>query len=165
MAPRTPWSSEIFDKLLDLPVDRVVAGARVALALTALFAVWVDPTEPASNARAVFMLLGTYAGISSLVALLPLARAKPLALVTHGGDIALSSALMYLTAGPSSPFFPFFVFIIVAGLLRWDWIGAIGSAGLLAVVLVLLTLTGNGPTITLEESDLDIGRSVIRGGF
>src|SRR5215218_4481328 len=76
---------------------------------------------------------------------------------------AVSSALMYLTDGPTSPFYVFFIFISLAGALRWDWRGAIGSAALLAFVLVLLYLVDVNPPGPHENEAQDLSRAIVRG--
>src|SRR6187402_1897948 len=101
-------------------VERIVAGARVALAVSSLFAVWLDPFEPGRYAELTYSLHGIYVAYSVALALLMWRRDNvgswPLA--THVADIVVASVFQYLTLGPSSPFFVYFSFALFSAALR-----------------------------------------------
>src|SRR5215212_561185 len=144
------------ERLFDLPVERWIAWARLALSGIALSAVNFDVSSSPLGAASRALLVAYLFYASSLVfAAARLRFGLGLQYLVHGIDIAVSSALMYLTDGPTSPFYVFFVFISLAGALRWDWRGAIGSAALLAFVLVLLYLVDVNPPGPLENEAQD----------
>src|SRR5690349_13715300 len=112
--------------------ERLIAGGRIALAASALIAVWLDPTEPAKYAAIAYSLLVAYVFYSLLVALLVVRAPAPsnwLRLATHGFDLAFFSLFTYFTSGPAgSPFIAYFVFSMVAATLRWQWRGTLWTA-------------------------------------
>jgi signal transduction histidine kinase len=69
--------------------------------------------------------------------------------------------LMALTEGPTSPYFVFFIFILMSSTLRWNWHGALGTAALLIAGYVALSLSlrpePSGPD--------DLSRAIIRAAF
>jgi signal transduction histidine kinase len=111
--------------------ERLIASGRVVLAAGSLFAVWLDPTQPAKHAEIGYSLLVVYVVYSSLTAALvtrlDASRNAP-KLVTQAFDLVFFSTFVYFTAGPSSPFIAYFVFSLVCGTLRWGWLGAFWTA-------------------------------------
>ena len=111
--------------------ERFIAAGRVVLATSSLFAVWLDPTEPAKFARVAYSLLVAYVVYSSFIALLvwrsddPAGRQRA---ATHAVDLAFFSLFIYFTAGPASPFTAYFVFSMVCATLRWQWRGVLWTA-------------------------------------
>lgn len=59
--------------------------------------------------------------------------------VTHAVDIAVFSTFQYLTLGPSSPFFVFFLFSVFCGAMRWGWRGTLSTGAL--VICAYLGIT------------------------
>src|SRR5437762_7774983 len=92
--------------------ERPIAATRVLLAVSSLFAMWLDPAEPQRHVDAMYALLVAY-GVYSL-AILPFAwrrhTGRHFGLTTHLVDIVVFSLLQFVTLGPSSPFFVYFVF-------------------------------------------------------
>ena len=122
--------------------ERLIASGRVVLAAFSLLAVWLDPSTPAQHAQTTYFLLLGYVGYALLVALVVWLSQVPLVqlgFVTHVLDLLLFSVLTYLTEGPTSPFFTYFMFSIVSATLRWQWRGALWTAA-----AALLTLIGVG---------------------
>src|SRR5262249_3580881 len=121
--------------------ERVIAVGRLMLAGASLFGVWWDPSEPARAAALTYALSGVYLAYS--LALLGLVWARPpsgrLPIVTHVGDIIFVSFLQYLTQGPSSPFFLYFVFSLFCAVIRWDWKATLVTAGVVLGVYLLMT--------------------------
>ena len=112
-----------------LRAERLIAGGRVVLAASSLFAVWLDPTEPAKYAAIAYSLLAAYVGYSLVIAAL-VWRAEPapaLRLTTHVFDLAFFSLFLYFTAG-ASPFVAYFVFSLVCATVRWQWKGTFWTA-------------------------------------
>src|SRR6266516_1257403 len=94
--------------------ERPIAAARVLLAVSSLFAIWLDPAEPQRYVTAAYALLGMYVAYS--LAVLPFAwrrhTTRRFGLTTHLIDIAVFALLQFVTLGPSSPFFVYFVFSV-----------------------------------------------------
>lgn len=111
--------------------ERFIATGRMVLASSSLFAVWLDPTEPAKVAPVAYALLVAYVVYSSFIALLVWRSDDPAGrqqLVTHAVDLAFFSLFIYFTAGPASPFTAYFVFSMVCATLRWQWRGVLWTA-------------------------------------
>ena len=96
--------------------ERLIAAGRVVLAASSLFAVWLDPTEPAKFAPVAYSLLAAYLVYAVGLALW-VARAAVLPganrLLSHAFDLVFFSLFTYFTSGPASPFIAYFVFSLV----------------------------------------------------
>src|SRR5207244_3393555 len=73
--------------------------------------------------------------------------------------IVLFSVFQYLTLGPSSPFFVYFIFSLFCGTLRWQWRGTIGTA---LVVLPLFVIMGASMSRAFGAAQFETNRFVIR---
>lgn len=142
--------------------ERLIATSRVVLALFSLLAVWLDPHTSATHARQTYLLLLAYLSYAltvASVAWLAHGRIVRLGLVTHVLDLLLFSLLTYLTEGPTSPFFTYFTFAIVAATLRWQWRGALWTA---AVALVTFNGIGIFAAEVMNNPAFEENRFVIR---
>lgn len=114
--------------------ERVLAAGRLVLATCSLFAVWLDPSEPAKYENLTYGLMSCYVGYSLVLAVV--AWRSDVTLVrfrfwSHCLDLALFSLLIYFTEGPpTSPFFVFFLFSLVCGVIRWQWRGTLWTAAI-----------------------------------
>jgi signal transduction histidine kinase len=124
-------------------IERVIAAARVVLASASFFGVWMDPGEPARFVPLTYSLHVVYVVYAvSLTALMwsrPVGKRIPIA--THVGDIIFVSVLQYLTLGPASPFFLYFLFSLFCAALRWGWQGTLWTAGV--VLLTYLAMSAS----------------------
>jgi signal transduction histidine kinase len=143
--------------------ERTIAGTRVGLAAYALFAIWLDPAEPQHYAALTYSLHAAYLTYSVLIAALVWQRGLTgrWPLVTHVIDILFFSAVQYLTLGPSSPFFVYFVFALFSGAIRWGWRGALGTAPAVVLSFVIMGLSMGR---SLGEA-FELNRFVIRIGY
>src|SRR5579884_3693177 len=123
-------------------IERVIAGGRVALAAASLFGLWWQPGEPARSLAIIYTLSGVYLAfaVALLAVMWPGSRGERLPVVTHVADIAFVTVLQYFTAGPSSPFFLYFVFSLFSATLRWDWKGTLVTAFAVLSAYVLMTI-------------------------
>jgi signal transduction histidine kinase len=125
--------------------ERWLATARVFLAISALVAVWLDPREVKSvwayGLLAFYILQGT--------AIIFLLRSRQQStpsfrFLVHGGDVVWPAVISLLTAGQSSPFFLFFLFVMAAAAYRWGlWetvVTSIASVSLLWLESLALQL-------------------------
>ena len=146
--------------------ERVIAAARVALASASLFGVWMDPSEPARYVPLTYSLHMVYVlyavALAAIMWVRPVWRrpiGKRVPLATHVGDIIFVSVLQYLTLGPSSPFFLYFVFSLFCAAMRWGWKGTLVTA---AAVLASYLLITASMSRELGPSEFEFDRFVIR---
>ncbi|OHV72731.1 histidine kinase [Ensifer sp. LCM 4579] len=122
---------------------RLVAISRLILAIFALLAIYIDPTQPARSSEIAYFVLAAYVIHSGALALIVerFVVSRPAAYLVHGVDILTFGVVLYLTDGPTSPFFVLLTFALFAATIRWGWRGAafttlatVGIYGLLAVL-------------------------------
>ncbi len=141
--------------------ERTIAVARVLMASLSLFAIWLDPAEPARYVQVTYTLHWLYVAYSIALAAIVWTRSQldRLRFVSHVADIVVFSVLQYLTLGPSSPFFVYFVFSMFCGALRWGWRGTLATAG--AVMMSYMTMGATmHRTLGPAEFELNIIRLV-----
>lgn len=131
------------------------------MAVSFLFAIAFDPPDPSRFTSVTYGMQGAYA-LYSLVLLAfvwrrPIPAGLPIA--THVADIVAFSILQYLTLGPSSPFFVYFVFALFCGAVRWGWRGTLGTA---PFVLVAFVAMGAAMSRTFGAGGYEMNRFVIR---
>lgn len=120
---------------------RVIALGRLLLATLFLLAIWTDVSQPAYAPATTFAILIAYIVFAALIALMTWSNwwldAK-LAGPAHAVDILLFALLVLLTAGYTSPFFTFFMFILLAAAIRWSWHATALTAMLLTLLYILV---------------------------
>jgi len=122
-----------------LRTERLIAAARVSLALVFLLALLIDPSEPAQYARLVLSLTLVYFVLSAgLLVWLKLHDHLPAALPiwVQASEMIWIAALSMFSNGPASPFLIAFIFTIFASAYRWRLKDTL-LAGAVAVFLVL----------------------------
>jgi signal transduction histidine kinase len=138
-----PWPSlaNCKDLLFGSVPERLIALSRLAFCCFALFAVYVDPTRPASYLDETQELLMVYLIYSLLILYISSTRNLgpwPQYLI-HMIDIAVLSLAVSLTDGVASPFFTFYTFTVFTATMRWGWRGAFSTAAILAVLFIGLS--------------------------
>lgn len=145
--------------------ERLIAAGRVVLAVFSLFAVWLDPAEPAKYADVAYALLAAYVAYSAAIALLVWRSDAPshrLALVTHAFDLIFFSLFIFFTWGSASPFTAYFVFALVCATLRWQWRGTLWTAvGSLAMFLGV----GLGVAEVLDDPGFQVYPVIVRSVY
>src|SRR4030042_1376760 len=145
--------------------ERLISAGRVILAAFSLFAIWLDPAEPARHAVTTYSLLAGYLLYAIVLALtawyadLNWARPAP---VIHALDLLIFAVFMFLTTGPASPFFVFFIFSLVCATLRWQMRGTMYTA---AIALGIVIVVAVYPTDFLRDPEFEMDRFVIRIGY
>lgn len=96
-------------------------------------AVYLGPIRPVQNSGLIAGLMVVYL-VTSVILWFTL-RSKPTADPTvcigaHAADLFCTTALTVLSRGPGSPFFLFFVFVLLAAAYRWGFQGAMLTAGI-----------------------------------
>lgn len=146
-----------------LPAERLIGAARLALAALALIAISIDPVESARNPAIARTILIAYVAYAALIAAIEVLRTigGRSQIVLHGLDIIAFSALMHYTTGPTSPFFLFYNFALIAATLRWSWRGALITAVVLTASLLVVTYVD----AALAHDASDTGnRIILRAG-
>ena len=95
-----------------------------------LLTVSLDPTQPSQDATGAVFTLTLYLALAAILVALTRYRflSPRLCGAIHVADIAIISVLLFLTDGPTSPFFVFFTFVLLAATLRWQWQAVIATA-------------------------------------
>ena len=127
-------------------IERVLASARLFLAVSFLAAMWVLPSQPGPYPVFAYLLLVLYVVHSFVVMILLRVHQKSTSrfrLLIHGADILWPALVSLFTRGPNSPFFLFFLFVLLAAAYRWGlWetlATAVISIGLLATETAVLS--------------------------
>lgn len=145
------WLQPLFDR----PPGTVIVAARLVLACFALLAIWLDPTQPDRHPPLTYSILALYVAYAIAVAVLQSFSQShnPLA---HVIDVYLIAILIYLTQGPTSPFFVLATFALISGTLQWGARGAIATgAALVLIQFVVTAMEGVG----------EIDRFIMRSGY
>ncbi len=102
-------------------IERWLATARVFLAVSALAAIYMDPTQ-LGHAPVAYGLLGLYL-IHGVLVMTLLRRKKhstpAFRILVHSADIIWPAFISVFAEGPRSPFFLFFFFVLAASAYRW----------------------------------------------
>jgi signal transduction histidine kinase len=148
--------------------EGVLAVGRAFLTVTALVAIYLDPREPARLREVTYGVLLAYAIYSLAV----LAYVNGVAsatgrhgLILHGLDILWTSALTFVSEGPVSPFFLFFLFVVLAGAYRWGFRETAGTA--IVTVVIFLTETavaaaGPWKATWFASIEFELNRTILR---
>ncbi len=102
-------------------IERWLATARLFLAVSALVAIQMDPTE-LGHSWAAYGLFVFYMANGILILMLLRRRQQSTSafrLLVHAGDIVWPALISIFSEGPRTPFFLFFVFVLAAAAYRW----------------------------------------------
>jgi signal transduction histidine kinase len=111
-------------------IEQWLATARVILAVSALVAIRMDPTE-LGHSWAAYGLFIFYMANGILILMLLRRRQQSTAafrLMVHAADIAWPALISIFSEGPRTPFFLFFVFVLAAAAYRWGLWETLGTA-------------------------------------
>lgn len=123
---------------------RMIALGRTVIATFFLIAIWLDHTQPNLAAGETYGFLGLYVALS--IGVLALSwndwwLESRLAVPAHVADLMVFLWLNYATQGYTSPFFTFFVFLILAASIRWGWRGTAATAAIIIPLYIASALT------------------------
>jgi hypothetical protein len=152
----------LLNQILHARADRIIAIGRAAIAVFALAAIWIDPSQPAAMPEATYGVLVAYlafAGSVLLASRRELRWSSEFSLVTHFVDLTVISLLMLLTEGPTSPFFLLFTFSLISATLRWSWRGALWTSVAVIMLLVAFATLNLGLAANLP---VDVDRFIMR---
>lgn len=141
---------------------RVISLGRLLLAALFLLAIWIDDSQPARAPATTYRLLVIYLLFAATMVFitwrnwwLDARMAGP----AHAIDVALFAVLVLATHGYTSPYFAFFMFILLAAAIRWGW----RITALTAALLTLLYLAAGWIGI-YSGLDFDQNRFLVRTG-
>ncbi len=134
--------------------ERILARARLILAVMSLAAIYMDPTRPVRYVGAAHALLIGYV-VASVVYLIVVSQVQALParvpLYSHIFDGLSLAVLTSITGASSSPLFPFFTFIVLAAAFRWGYRETLGTTLVLIWVVLVETLVIVSSTDVLPE--------------
>jgi signal transduction histidine kinase len=151
--------------------ERVLAVGRAFLTVTALIAIYLDPTEPTRLQAVTYAVLLGYAvySLSVFVYVNGTARLTPThGRVLHSLDILWTSALTFVSEGPVSPFFLFFLFVVLAAANRWGFRETAGTAVItVAVFLIETAVAAAGPwnATWFASIEFELNRTILRVAY
>jgi signal transduction histidine kinase len=152
----------LLSRFLHARTDRLDDLGRVAIAVFALVAVWLEPSQPILAPELTFGVIIGY--VAFAVGVLLASRVQPVrpngpAVVAHLVDLSVIATLMFLTDGPASPFFVMFTYALVSSTVRWQWKGALWTS---IAVIALLAAVAAMFWWLVPEQRLEIDRFVMR---
>src|SRR5262245_11520595 len=145
--------------------ERLIATGRLLLAAFSLVAIYLDAYEPSRYEQVAYSTLAAYLVYAAVIVALLWSSVTPpvhLPLITHAVDLTAFFVLIYLTEGPTSPFFVYFVFALISATLRWHWQGALWTA---AVALSGFIGLGVYTGVVLQDPAFQFNRFVIRSVY
>ena len=132
-----------------------------------MVAIYLDPTEPAKHAQGAYGLLAGYLLFAITIAVIiwiapgSIVR-EGIGLAIHAGDLVVYSLLVYVTHGPTSPFFAWFVFALFSAAMRFGRRGVIWTS---VVAIVVFNATGVLSLLIDAEPDFELNRFLIRSAY
>ncbi|HJQ41428.1 MAG TPA: sensor histidine kinase [Thermoanaerobaculia bacterium] len=142
--------------------ERLIAACRLTLAVASLGAIYLDPLEPSRMPATAYTLLTGYALYAfAVMAWTAAARttSRRWMLASHLLDMTFFGLLNYMTAGPTSPFFVYFVFGIICAMLRF------GRRGTLMTALLAIFVFVTSGVHRIPEQAFELNRFIIRGVY
>ena len=157
-------------------LERVLAVGRAFLSMTALIAIYLDPGQPARLVGPTYGVLIAFV-VYSLAVLVYLQRAGRFGMiqsrVLHALDIVWTTILTLVSEGPVNPFFPFFVFVVVAAGYRSGLTGTLATACVTVTVYLIdvtVFVAHSAPTAPGLQSwfgaeDFELNRAILQVGY
>ncbi|HEV2302969.1 MAG TPA: histidine kinase [Stellaceae bacterium] len=143
--------------VLRLGNDRVISTARIIVAVLSLVALWIDPARPAPRDRLALIVFAAYLAGSLVVLALGardrLRMTERTRVLLHIVDLVFVSLIVYFTEATVRAFFPFFIYLMLAAHLRWQWRGTLWTALAAAVAFVAIQSSVSVPM--LGRTNLD----------
>ena len=150
--------------------ERVLAGARLFLAIASLIAIYADPTEPSRWAAIAYGLMIAYVIHATLV--LAYIRVNPefsskLPLVLHAVDLLWPAAITVFSEGPNSPFFFFYFFVLLSATFRWGYKQTLYTAGMAVLIIWVQAAMSFGwfNIVIPIVSEPDLNRLIMRSSY
>lgn len=143
--------------------ERLIAAGRLVLASASLVAIYLEPSTPVRYQQGTYGLLIAYTVYALAAALYAWHAAVPSVrwrLLSHAADLVLFSLIVYLTEGPASPFFLYFVFSLFCATLRFHWRGILATAAAAMAIYGAMTIFSSR-----SDPELELSRVLIRQAY
>ena len=147
-----PASGELIE------VERILAAARVALAVSSFYAIQLDPVPAFQHHSLVQFLLLLYSGHAIALLVLLYARREAssrLIRVVHVSDVLWPAVICLFTNGLASPFFLYFTFASLAAAFRWGM-----RQALLTMLAALVAILGTAIALAYSPLGTNIARAL-----
>ncbi len=144
--------------------ERVIAAGRFVLAASSLTAIYLEPATPARFQQTTYALLLVYTLYALALALVAWRSTTLMParwrLFLHALDLVLFSVFVYLTEGPASPFFLYFIFSLFCATLRFSW------RGILATGVAAMAIYGTVAVFAyLRDPNFETSRVLVREAY
>jgi signal transduction histidine kinase len=118
-------------------IERWLATGRVALAISAIVAILMNPDQIRLSIWANGLLTFYLAYCVGVMLLLRMRQESTSAfrLLVHGADVVWPALIAIFAAGQGNPFFLLFVFVLAAAAYRWGLVETLSTAALALVLL------------------------------
>ena len=150
-------------------IEESLAVARAFIVCAAIFAIYVDPTEPSR-----FVVLGNSLLILNvLYSLALLAYLRSLSVVSarlqlciHAVDVFWAALLSLFSQGPGSVFFAFFILALVGAAYRWYFRETIMTICVILGLLVVEVFVMSHVGVLLPDSEsTEVNRLIVRAAY
>lgn len=132
---------------------RVIALGRLMLSTLFMLAIYADAKQPIHEPQIAYGVLGGYILFSAIIAMLTWSSwwyDARLAGPAHAVDIIVFTLLVLVTDGQTSPYFAFFMFVMLSAAIRWGWRATTLTAVLLALMYTIAGLLDLSPNEAFE---------------
>ena len=144
---------------------RVISLGRVMLGITFLLAVMLGHSQSELIWAQTYVLLTLYAAGAITIAVATWRNwwlDARLAVLTHGIDMAVFTAIVFSSNGTTSPFFLFFVLPLLSAAVRWGWREtALTASALIVLYMIAGLLIAGSQSFELERFVLRAGNLLI----
>ena len=137
---------------------RVIALGRLVLAMAFMLSISLGPRQAAPQPELLLAGYDIWAAVLVLLTWRNWWLDHRLAVFAHMVDIAIFGLLVYYTEGYTSPFYTFFVFLMLSAAIRWGW----RETALTATAVMLLFLTAGGFSLGFDYGEIDRDRLFVR---
>ena len=129
---------------------RVISLSRLVLSASFAAVLWIDPSQPRGPESLGVALLGFYILWSAFVLGLTWFSWRwdnRLADLSHVIDVAAFGLIVFMTEGYTSPFYAFFVFLLLSSSIRWSW----RETALTALAIIILFVSAGSAALMLGD--------------
>lgn len=140
--------------------SRVIALGRLLLSTLFLLAIYLDTAQPVHGPTFAYGLLSGYILFAAAITILTWSDwwyDARLAGPAHAVDIIVFTLLVMVTDGQTSPYFAFFMFVMLSAAIRWGWRATTLTAVLLALMYTIAGLLDLSPGERFEPDRFFIG--------